>query len=352
MTTLNRISSLAFVLALAAILAFAPAPVLAATVYGGSTDTTSTTLSAAIAANTTTQWCVASATGIVLPSLSGNAVGSYLMVDKEAAQVVRAGTSTTCFIVRRGTLGTSANYAHANAATVWVGNAAISSGDTSRPFTGAFVVTPPSGTCTASAQYALPVIVTGGDFNGTVYAGDTYYCTAGYWTKGVPQAPPQPYTQFTTFTAPGIPLATLGSVVTDIAGQEWFSQINVEFNATSTGACLLNGTATGTDKWIFILWDAAGKIVANTAVAGVLASGSSTYTCQAWTAPINLQGPSTYFIGIQGNGTAATFYAYATAGVPTKYGTGIVAAGTFATLLPITPTTTFTTAVGPMFLMY
>ncbi len=346
--TLKALSIFALLIALVAI-----QPTAYATVNGGQNDTTSTTLSAAIPLGYTGQWCIASATGVVLPSLSGNTVGSYLMADKEAVQVQGQGTSSTCFRVRRGTLGTSASYSHANAAVVWVGNPAPSSGDTSRPYSGVFIPEPPVGTCTASAQYSLPLVVTGSATATALYAGETYYCTAGVWTRGISQNyTAQPYTMFSTLQAPGIPLATLAANVTDIAGQEWFSQLDVPFNATSTGACLLNGTTVTTDNWIFLLWDGSGKLIANTAVAGVVASGASTYTCQAWLAPINLQGPGTYYVGIQGNGTHATFYGYITGGPPTKYGTGIVAAGTFATLLNITPTTAFTTAVGPLMQLY
>lgn len=123
--------------------------------------TTNTTLSAAIAANTTGQWCVASATGIVVPSATIN--GSYLSADKEVVQVTAAGTLSTCFKVKRGQLGTSANAAHAISSVVYAGGAAVSSGDPSRPFAGGpFVTVAPSGYCLSTSQYTLPLIATGG----------------------------------------------------------------------------------------------------------------------------------------------------------------------------------------------
>lgn len=146
----------------------------------GQLTTTSTTLSGAIAANTNTDWCLASATGVVLPSLSGATNGSYLIVGKEAAQVTGQGGSSTCFKVKRGQLGSAASYAHRSGAKVWVGNAATSSGDTSRPFNGAIVAFPPTGSCTASEQYTLPVIYMGAALNNS---GGVYTCAGGLWGK-------------------------------------------------------------------------------------------------------------------------------------------------------------------------
>src|ERR1700693_4611120 len=109
----NSIRNLAAVLAIATLVAFA-SPASAATVNGGQVDTTSTTLTTAVAAITNQsglvpqQFCLASATGVVLPSLSGGTSGSILFVDKEGAQVTGQGNSTTCFLVKRGVLGTSA----------------------------------------------------------------------------------------------------------------------------------------------------------------------------------------------------------------------------------------------------
>ena len=147
--------------------------------------TTQTTLSTAIAANTTTQWCIASATGVVLPGLSSNSSGSILMVDREAVQITSQGSTATCYNVKRGQLGTSASYSHASGARVWVGTAATGSGDNSRPFTGGpFISVIPTGSCTSTLQYTLPVIVTGiqGGASALV-AGDPYTCFESMWTR-------------------------------------------------------------------------------------------------------------------------------------------------------------------------
>jgi hypothetical protein len=169
--------------------------------------TTSTTLSSAVTANTVQQFCVASATGIAAPLMS--AAGTYLVVDKEAVQVTSAGSSSTCWNVKRGQLGTSSASAHLSGAKVWVGNVATGSGDTARPFTGAFIGSVPSGSCTASAQYTLPVIFMGNSA-GMAAGAAVYTCAGGVWGRLMEQyVPPTqctfaPTTLTTTNTYPQI----------------------------------------------------------------------------------------------------------------------------------------------------
>src|SRR6185295_1091934 len=76
-----------------------------ATTYGGQNDTTNTTLSAAVTISQN-NWCLASATGVVVRSATAN--GSYLVVDSEAAQVQQQQGGTGCYSVKRGQLGTVA----------------------------------------------------------------------------------------------------------------------------------------------------------------------------------------------------------------------------------------------------
>lgn len=153
--------------------------VLSAFAAFGQLSTTNTTLSTALAANTTTQWCIASATGVVLPTLGAN--GSYLFVDREAARIMSQGSSSTCYNVQRGVLGTSANASHAAASKVWVGAPAVSSGDSSRPFTpGVFISSLPTGSCVAANQYTLPLIYTG-PAGGGAFTGSVVDCVGGRW---------------------------------------------------------------------------------------------------------------------------------------------------------------------------
>ena len=151
--------------------------VLSALAAFGQLTTTSTTLSTAITSTSQNEWCLASSTGVVLNSTSGNA--SYLFVDREAAQITSQGSTSTCYKVKRAQLGT-AQAAHSASSKVWVGQAATGTGDTSRPFTGAFTTTLPTGACTASAQYTLPVIYTG-PASGGAFIGSVLNCVGGRW---------------------------------------------------------------------------------------------------------------------------------------------------------------------------
>lgn len=258
-----------------------------------------TTLSGAVALPST-QFCLAAATGVALPSLSASTVGSMLFVDAEAAQVTGPGTSSTCFKVKRGMLGTPAT-THATAVVVWIGNPDTSSGDTSRPY-GSNLFAPEDA---AQAQNA---------------------------------ATPTPYGAITS-TAP-------------VAGTTYFSQLAVPYNRAVTGACTLNGSAVGTDNHLVALYDANGNLIANSAVAGALAAGASLVQCYAFLTPVELAGPATYYLAEQSNGTTATFGLYVTGNVGPTYGTGS-ATGVFGTILQkIAPTATFTTAKGPIGSLY
>lgn len=165
-----------------AVLTLGLASSMFATTYGGQNDTTQTTLTAALTAvGSSNIVCLTSATGINLPSVTTAA--SYIGVDQEA-MMIQSLQSTLCYRVRRGALGTAVA-AHANAANVWIGNTATGTGDSSRPFSGgAFIVTAPSGTCTASAQYTLPVVVYGSNSLPNQTNGDAYICGAnGRWGR-------------------------------------------------------------------------------------------------------------------------------------------------------------------------
>jgi hypothetical protein len=152
--------------------------VLSALAAFGQQTTTSTTLSTALTSTTNAEWCIGSATGVVLNSTSGNA--SYLFVDREAAQITSQGSTSTCYKVKRAQLGT-AQMAHAATSKVWVGAAATGTGDTSRPFTGAFTSSLPSGACTATAQYTLPIIYTG-TASGGAFPGSVINCIGSRWS--------------------------------------------------------------------------------------------------------------------------------------------------------------------------
>lgn len=322
--TTNKTFTLLCALAIAIVLMASPASAQVNSMY-------STTTSAAFSA-TDRFVCLSSATNIVLPSTTTQ--GSQLWIDHETDQVTGVTSfSSTCFNVTRKQFVNS----HLSGAKVWFGPANW------------FGATDPVGgvgsACTLSSIYAYPLIVP--------TTKQIWYCLGGQWANGFQQGTSNvPYTFFSTLANPGNLIAP--TLVTNTAGGEFFSQIYIPSNGTVTGACLLNGTtvATGSNSRIYVLWDAGGKVLANSVLTGTASANASTYQCVAFTATVAVTGGSSYYIGVQTQGTADTFYGYATGGAPTNYGTG-TQTGTFGTVAAITtPPTTFTTAKGPMMMLY
>lgn len=216
-------------------------------------------------------------------------------------------------------------------------------------------VTPPASSCTNSAVGNV-YIYNSGTFIQIYHCAQaspgslSYAWTLDWSSNTVSQSTTtSPFTAFSTPASPGNLIAP--TAVTDTVAEYW-SQIFIPTKTTLTGACLLNGATVTTDKHIVILANAAGTIIAHSALAGVADSGASQYQCQAFTATVAVTGPQTYFVGTQPNGTTDTFLAYATGGAPTGYLTATTTAGTFGTLVNLTPPTTFTTAVGPLMYVY
>jgi hypothetical protein len=256
------------------------------------------------------QVCVASATGIVVPSLAASQTGSLIFVDLEAMQVVGAGIGTTCFTVRRGVLGTPAT-AHINAETVYFGQPDPSSGDTSRPF-----------------------------------AGGMFAVEDSNQTTGTDGRTPFPYGAVTSTAT--------------VSGTLYYSQLFLSNNRVSSGACLLNGSTVGTDNHLVALYDYTGKLIATSATAGAVAASASLLQCFAWVAPgtstaqpLEVSGPATYYLAAQSNGTTATLGLYVTGNVGISYVDGSVTGGAFGTVpTSIAIAGTFTSAKGPIGALY
>jgi hypothetical protein len=260
----------------------------------------STTLSQAVI-TTQTQVCLASATGVVVPSLTTGQTGSFLFIDREMAQVQGSGNSATCFRVFRGRNGTPTQQ-HANGSLVWIGNPATSTGDTSRPI----------------ALNLFPM----------------------------EDASPAPLSSL--IPATGSQASTSSAV--PVAGSLYITEIAVEHSRPVTGICMLNGSAIGTDNHIFFIYDYAGNLLGQTAA--TLAANASLYQCLPLLTPIEISGLRSYFIGFQSNGTTATVQKYVTGQVgPTlQAGSQTGVSGTIPTT--ITPPASFTTATGPLGELY
>lgn len=131
----------------------------------------------------------------------------------------------------------------------------------------------------------------------------------------------------------------------------YMTQVHVAHNFTITGVQVLNAATCGTNKWIVALFNSAGTVVANSATAGVLCSGASGFQSVAFTAPIAITGPETYWLGLYANGATDRFYAIPLAGAAVGLA-GTVTGQTFGTVVNVTPPTTFTAGAGAVLATY
>ncbi len=148
----------------------------------------------------------------------------------------------------------------------------------------------------------------------------------------------------------GIPptQTTDGNDTTPSATETYFAEVFVPCNVTVTGLANFNGSAVGTDKFVFIMWDSTGTAVANSAVAGTTCSGTDAYQAIAFTAPYRALGPAIYYVGLQCNGTTARFNTH----ILGAFAADKKTATTFGTVPSITAPTAFVTARGPMMTLY
>lgn len=145
-------------------------------------------------------------------------------------------------------------------------------------------------------------------------------------------------------------LTAAGSSSVHVAGTMNLSEIYVPHWNTWKGLAVLNGTIVGTDNMLVALYNSAGALVANSAVAGTLSAGASTFQNRDFLFPA-LLAPGRYFCGVQANGTTATSMKFVAANGVNVLTTTV--AGTFGTVpATITVPTTFTTAVGCVCQLY
>jgi hypothetical protein len=153
-----------------------------------------------------------------------------------------------------------------------------------------------------------------------------------------------------------VAFGSLGTNTTDVAGQFWLTDILVPYNRTITKVGVLQGGTATTDNILVAIWDSFGNLVASSAVAGSVLSGANTFqeltlvlnAAGATITSVKLLGPQRYFIGVQGNGTAAG--AIRTVAASTFVDVlGATLAGTFGTIpASITVPTTFTANNAPI----
>lgn len=216
------------------------------------------------------------------------------------------------------------------------------------------VTFPPSTEAALIAQglaYAGPV--TGGD---NILGGPDYYATqagavalASQGGNGTPT-----YAQGPAFVCNmsfgNTAMTVMGTSSVHVAGTMNISELNVRHWNTWKGLAMLNGTTAATDNFLVALYGADGTLLANSAVAGTVASGASTFQSRDFLFPVTLP-PGRYFAGVQCNGTTAHSNKFVSANGPLLL-TGS-STGTFGTVpATITTPTTFTTAVGVVCALY
>lgn len=181
-----------------------------------------------------------------------------------------------------------------------------------------------------------------------VSEGGNIFCinAQGQGTPATPQGPT---------ILPNMPLGTAaltaaGASSVHVAGTLNVSEIYVPHWNTWKGLAVLNGTVVGTDNMLVALYNSAGALVANSAVAGTLSAGASSFQNRDFLVPVTLV-PGRYFCVVQCNGTTATSNKFVAANGVNVMTTSI--AGVFGTLpATITVPTTFTTAVGCVAQLY
>lgn len=138
---------------------------------------------------------------------------------------------------------------------------------------------------------------------------------------------------------------TTGTDTTPVVTETYIAEVYVANNCDATGVTILNGSAVaGNLKGA--LYDGLGNVVAQTA--STAQSGTAALQAIAFTAVAKIKGPATYFIGVQCNSTSARIRTHTLGVMAAAKKTG----ETFGTITPITPPTTFTTALGPVASLY
>lgn len=292
-----------------------------------------TTLSAAVADSSVQRIVLASATGVNAPSSSDFTKATYLFVDREVMDVT-AVNSTTITVVRGA--ASSAAAPHASGALVFVVPQYLSTN----------FATLPQGSCTRASELVLPRIQFG--------TGLVSDCNNGVWIQGDALATTRPNGPI-IFPPLGNVLYTGVETNGTAAGattEMYCEEIDMPYSKLITGLALLNGTTATTDNHNVELYDFGGKLLANSAAAGAIASGASAWQKYNFTTPFYAVGPAQYFGCFTANGTTATVRHTITSVNDVFIGnkiTGLV----FGTIpASITAPSSFTTALGPYLQIY
>lgn len=143
-------------------------------------------------------------------------------------------------------------------------------------------------------------------FNAALFRVSVTAITAGNLVAIVDESKMYPVSRTKVSTVPigSVPYASFGNDTVMVAGTIYYAEIFVRDRAWANGIGILNGSVSGTDKFIVALFDTSGSVIANSPVAGVLAAGVNAFQEIAFKNPVELT-KSRYFIGVQSNGTTA-----------------------------------------------
>lgn len=276
---------------------------------------------------------------------------TYLFIDRELMQV--KGVSGTTVNVIRGVGGTGAP-SHASGALVFiVPSQAFGSWSGGGFEASAQGPSAPQGSCTRANELYLPRI--------SFSSGIISDCDGGQWVNGdAAQTTRSGITGSTTaangyrYPEPGgvayTALQTNGTAPAANTQIEC-AEFDAPFNMYLSGLAPLNGTTVGTDKHWVILYDSAGAVLANSAVAGATTSTASIYQKYNFLTPYYIVGPARYFACYGSNGTTDTIR-HAVTGTNDNILGGAITGQVFGTAAAIAAPTTFTTAKVPYFMVY
>lgn len=158
-----------------------------------------------------------------------------------------------------------------------------------------------------------------------------------------------PYAGPTSWNTGGYlpPTTTSGTDTTPSVTETYVAEMFIPMNTLVTGLSLLNGSAVAGNVTMFV-YDSNGAPVTGTTTASTAQSGTGAYQQIAFTAPVTLQGPAKYFVGLQCNNTGARFRSH----ILGNFGASKQTAQTYGTVTALTVPTTFTTALAPIAATY
>lgn len=155
---------------------------------------------------------------------------------------------------------------------------------------------------------------------------------------------------FTTFgTGGGINTlnTTSGTDTVAVVGTIYWAAVYIPVSITVTGVTYTTGATNGAGNVIGALYNSAGTLVSNSALAGTAVSASQLkqqLTFVGAGGAVAITGPGVYYIALQFSATTAKFKSFSNA--LESFVVGSVT-GSFGTLPSITPGTTYATGVGP-----